>query len=355
MLNLFCKCKNLNKLPPVCFHIKHENVSAAQTIENYYAEQMFQKNQILPHLWFNYVYNVLFKRASNGNCKWFYPLPNEEKIEKNYFGQFDIDTALTKNDWQPLKITKNKDYDVFIPVAPKDENKLQFVIQGVLENLTPKNIFICSPHNIQSKITDTNITYINDNDIVDIQDKKFIGFRPNWTYQQFLKMFFKSESEYYFAIDSDTIILDNISLFKENKPIWYYGDDQKHIPYFLFNKKIFNLSKTIAHTGIGDVGLFNKKITESFLSKLGFENCKDLLEFIGPKINNIFHFSEYETYANFVNEFYPGHYLFNKLNKETHGKNVDNGENWTSLEVESAIKAAKINKKQILTLHSWKI
>ena len=143
-------------------------------------------------------------------------------------------------------------------------------------------------------------------------DKSFIKFRPNWTYQQFLKLFFRhSESEYYFALDSDTIVIKDLPLFENEHPIWYYGWRQNHFPYFLFNKNFFNLNKSLSHTGIGDLGLFNKNIIQSFLNRTGLTTPEELLKIIGPKTNVVFHFSEYETYSNFANEFYKG--LTNKF------------------------------------------
>lgn len=354
-LNLLCNCKVLNKQPPVCFHVYHDNVSAQQTIENYYCEYIFKQNNTISYFWFTYVYNVLFKRSSKVNCKWFYPLNKEEEIEKQFFKQFaKLNIAVTDN-YTINSVKKGvTDYDIFIPVAPKDENKLSYVIEGVLANLTPKNIFICSPHFIKNKIFNSNITYINDKEVLDIDDKTFITFRPNWTYQQFLKLSFQGPSDYFFALDSDTIITDKLNLFDKEQPIWFYGEPQNHFPYFLFNKFAFNFYRSLEHTGIGDLGFFNKKIIQSLFDRVNL-NQKEFLLQIGNKLNNLFHFSEYETYANFVNEFYPDLYCFKQLNKVSIGKNLDNNENWTDTEIKNHIKGAKNNNKQVITLHSWKI
>lgn len=356
LLNLFCKCKNLNKLPPVCFHIDHPNVSAQDTIENRFCEYIFKSKDIINYLWFNYVYNVLFKRQSAGQCKWYYPLQNEEQIEKQHFNQISKISKLYKKEFSQSKITSKNEYDVFIPVAPKDELKLPYVLESVFENLTPKKVYICSPHNIQNKLYTEQTVYINDKDIINITDKTFIKFRPNWTYQQFLKLFFsQGESDYFFVLDSDSILLKKINLFKDQKPIWYYGANQNHLPYFLFNKKIFNINKTLKHTGIGDTGLFNKHICNTILKYTGCKTPEELLYIIGNNLNSFYHFSEYEFYSNFVNTYYPGFYIFEQFNQYSQGRNLDNGEDWNVQAVESAIKEAKINNKTILTLHSWKI
>jgi hypothetical protein len=86
LFNLYCKCKNINKLPPVCFHIDHPNVSAQETPEHYYCTHLVtNKYKTVLDIWFSYVYNVLFKRLSNKNCKYYYPLANELELEKKFF------------------------------------------------------------------------------------------------------------------------------------------------------------------------------------------------------------------------------------------------------------------------------
>jgi hypothetical protein len=355
MFNLLCKCKNINKLPPVCFHIEHMSTSNDSTIENYYNEDIFKRNMIIGHLWFSYVQNILFKRPTVNNCKWYQPFPNEVKLEKQYFGQLD-QAQLVNPNFKKLQVTTKQDFDLFIPVAPKDEIKLHYVIEYANKHLKHKKIFVCSPHNITNKITDNNITYINDRDILDVPDRSFISFRPNWIYQQFLKLFFnQSESEYYFALDADTIITKTLSLFEDNHPIWYYGWKQNHLPYFLFNKKFFKLDKILEHTGIGDLGLFNKKIIQTFLDYTGVKTPLELLKVLGPKTNPVFHFSEYETYANFCAEFYPDLYKFKHIKQQNNGRDLNQGQTWTEEDIIQTIEKNKNSDKIILSLHSWKI
>lgn len=355
MFNLLCKCKNLNKLPPVCFHIEHNSKSINNTIENYYAEDVFKRNIVVGHLWFSYIQKVLLKRQTINGCKWYQPFPNEKQLEKQFFNQFD-QPLFVNEQFIKYKVTDKQDYDLFIPVAPKDEIKLRYVIDYANKNLQHKKIYVCSPHTITNKITDTNIQYINDKDILDITDKTVVGFRPNWTYQQFLKLFFNfGESEYFFALDSDTILLKPLPLFENKHPIWYYGWKQNHLPYFLFNKKFFNLNKSLSHTGIGDLGLFNKKIIQTFLDYTGLTTSKDLFYKIAPKTTPGFHFSEYETYANFINTFYKDLYIFKHITQTNKGRDLNIGENWTEKDIKNIIEQYKNDDKIVLSLHSWKI
>ena len=310
IFNLLSKCKIINKLPAVCFHIDHEANYNSSCIEQFYTGNMFNTNLFVSNIWFTYVYNIPMKRIKHVIEM---PLPNEKELEKHYFSQFDQNLLFDK-DFKKLDTTVSKESDLFIPLHPKDEVKLPFVIEHAAKHLNYKNIFVCSPTNITNKVTDSNIIYINDKDILDIPDTSFIKFRPNWIYQQFLKLSFNlSNNEYYFVLDADTVIMKDLPLFENNSPIWYYGGAQNHLPYFLFNKKIFNLDKSLDHTGIGDIGFFNKNIVQTFLNYTGCNSFKDLLYTIGAKTSSFFHFSEYETYANFANTYYPELYTF--LNK----------------------------------------
>ena len=356
MFHLLCKTEFINQLPPVCFHIEHSSTSSENTIENYYNEDIFKRNLIIGHLWYSYVQNILLKRPTINNCKWYQPFTNEKEIEQKHFSQLKQKTLFDPI-FKKLPITTEKKCDLFIPVAPKDEIKLQFVIEHANRHLKFNKIFVCSPHTIVNKNTDSQIVYINDKDVLDIPDKNFISFRPNWTYQQFLKMFFNlGESEYYFALDSDTIIVKDLPLFDDKEhPIWYYGWIQNHFPYFHFNQNFFNLNKSLNHTGIGDLGLFNKNITQTFLNYTGVDSAKELLLKIGSKMNVVFHFSEYETYSNFANTHYQGLYNFKYIEQENEGRDLDQGEAWSVEDIRNVIEKHTDCNKSILSLHSWKL
>ena len=355
LFKLLCSTEFVNNLPPVCFHVEHSSTSSQDSIENYYAEDVFKRNLIIGRLWFSFVQNVPLKRQTVNGCKWYQPFSNEKEIEQKHFGQLN-QNLLYNSDFKKLPITTKNDFDLFIPVAPKDEIKLPFVIEHANKHLKHNKIFICSPHTITNKISDSKISYINDKDVLDVQDKSFISFRPNWTYQQFLKLFFTfSESEYYFALDADTILIKDLQIFEDDHPIWYYGWEQNHFPYFLFNKKFFNLDKSLKHTGIGDLGLFNKNIIQTFLNYTGCESPKQLLNLVGPRTNVMFHFSEYETYANFANTHYTGLYKFKHLEQENKGRDLNQGESWSIDDIKDVIENYKNSDKSILSLHSWKI
>lgn len=246
-------------------------------------------------------------------------------------------------------------YDIFIPSAPKDQNHLPLVIRQAYKHLDFNKIYVCSPNKITNKITDSKIDYLLDDDVFSYNKQK-ITFRPNWTYQQVLKMFFnQGEQDYFLSLDCDSFILKNMNWFENEKPIWRFGWDQYHEPYFKFNKKFFNLDRSLSHTGIGDMGFFNKNICNQFLNFCGVTGKTEFLDLFCDKIDAECQFSEFEAYANFINQYYPDTYIFKKIKQENTGKRLDLGQTWGEGEVEKIIYFLQDSDVEVLQAHSWKI
>ena len=94
---------------------------------------------------------------------------------------------------------------------------------------------------------------------------------------------------------------------------------------------------------------------QTFLNYTGCQTAEELLKNIGNKTNVVFHFSEYETYANFANTHYTGLYKFKRLEQENKGRDLNQGENWSISDIKETIEKHKNSSKSILSLHSWKI
>jgi hypothetical protein len=101
--------------------------------------------------------------------------------------------------------------------------------------------------------------------------------------------------------------------------------------------------------------LFNQNIIESFLYSTGCRTPEELLKNIGGYTNSVFHFSEYETYANFVDQYYPGLYGFEHLEQLNEGRDLNQGQDWNNNDIVDIIDKASKTDKSILSIHSWKI
>lgn len=245
-------------------------------------------------------------------------------------------------------------YDIFIPCAEKDQKHLGLVISQIYECLDFNQIFVCSPNKL-TYLSDSKVNYLLDSDVFDY-DRSKITFRPNWTYQQILKMFFSyGTQDYFLSVDSDVFFLKPMKWFSEDKPIWRYGEDQLHLPYFLCNMYFLKLHRTLSHTGIGDIGFFNKNICKEILEYCNVKSPSEFLDLFSTKITATCQFSEFETYANYVNQFHPDLYKFEQVKFHKDGRRLDLGQSWGDGEIASLIQFCKNTDAEVLQAHSWKI
>lgn len=252
------------------------------------------------------------------------------------------------------------EYDIFIPCHPKDFIKLPYVLSACQKHTKASNVFVCCPEVTKDMIEslpkfDFPVQFVMDENVFPY-DKSKIGFRPNWTYQQFLKMFQTvTPSEWFLTIDCDTILMKKLEVFGNNdKPNWVCGWDQSHEPYFSVMKDL-EIDKVLSHTCIGDVGFFNKTYVADLLKHTRCSTPQKLLDMIGGSFTPTYHFSEFETYGNFVQQTYPDSYNYTRLTQRVLGRWLDAGEDhWRIPEIEKAISDAE-GKWNILNLHSYKI
>jgi hypothetical protein len=121
----------------------------------------------------------------------------------------------------------------------------------------------------------------------------------------------------------------------------------------LFLNKLFKINKSLEHTGIGDLGTFNKGIIKSFLDYCNFNNITDFYNFISGKLHLLFHLSEFELYSNFVNTHYPELYNFKRIVQHNTGKDSNLGQQWSINDIENTIRNAKNTEADILLMHTW--
>jgi hypothetical protein len=356
LCQLFGKTKTLNKLPPVLFHNDHSSTTQSESIERIYNEDIFNRDIVCKQLWFYYVYNVLLKRPTINNIKWYQPFDQEVELEKKLFsGQIDKINSPITIESNIVKIDVQKTYDVILPCAPKDVKKLPFVIESLQEHLVDKNnIIIVTPKAITPVISDSKIQYTTDKEVLNI-DPFVFNFRPNWIYQQCIKLFQNiTSTDYYLTFDVDGVLNKKMNMFEDGHPIWYYGWRQNNLPYFLFNWYMFNLEKVSNHTFIGDMCFFNKTIIKEFL-----DNCNLTVdEFIkrSAKIISLpAHLSESELYGSYVSKYHPDLYKFKPLKQFHYGKSLSTNspDGWDKDEIKNLIGKYKNSDYDIIQMHSW--
>lgn len=360
LCQLLGKTLTLNKLPAVLFHPEHESTSCTSNdILSQYNEDIFSRDLVCKQLWFRYVYDVLLKRPEVNNIKWYQPFPNEVELERKMFKDtmsagvepFEC-KVLDRELKQPAK---EKEFDVFLACAPKDNIKLKYMLRGLIQNVDGiKDIHICSPKPIPKFEADTNIYYHLDKEVLPDVDPLKWKFRPNWCFQQFLKLFQTvTSTDYYLTLDIDSVINRPMKFFEDDHPIWYTGWRQNHLPYFLFNKYMLELDKVVDHTFICDMNFFNKTIINEMMSMYNFTPSS-----FAEKSYNIMtqgcHIGEPELYGNFAEKYYPGLYKYKPAKQYHFGKDHSNDPSavpWTEQEIQELLKDKE--DYDMIQMHSW--
>jgi hypothetical protein len=215
-------------------------------------------------------------------------------------------------------------------------------------------IYLVTPNLInKSQLEKYNIEYFNDKDVLNINPMRW-KYRPNWIYQQFIKLFQNiTKNDYYFTIDADVIVNKDINMFNDNgKPIWYYGKDQNHAPYFNFQEKMLGFGRIANHTFINDTNFFNKNIIKDMLNRYKF-TVQTFIEKSYDIIDNSCYLGEPELYGNYVLKYYPDMYDIIQLKTTNMGKSQKNPFE-TVYSINEINKFINKNKEyDIIVVHSW--
>jgi len=233
-------------------------------------------------------------------------------------------------------------YDLVVLSHPKDYVKLEFCINSCLRfsNPKPEGIYIVSPDEIKSD----GIVHIHDDNAISIKKETINYRRPNWIYQQLIKLYQKfSKNEIYMCIDSDVVF---------NRPIKFSGKtffmsdrDQHHEPYFNFMKTYFAIEQPINQTFINDFMIFDKNICSIMMPKIS-QFIKDLNDYLS---SDKYLFSEFETYGNFVNTHFTGRYSFRPTKVKTVGKH----DTWSDQELKILKDLCSEMDVDLFTAHTW--
>ena len=242
---------------------------------------------------------------------------------------------------------ENQIFDVILPVAPKDAANLELCIQKVRENIRPQKIVVIAGKQVKNLIPQFKGVEFCDEDRLmknlTLEQVKRIMFdvtgsetRSNWYFQQFLKMAYayQCSHDYYLVWDSDTIPLNNIRFWQNNngeEKCLFSTHHHIHFPYFdtlntLFNGKVKRLTEK---SFIVEHMMINRKIMKELIRDIEVNDQLQGIYFF-EKILHAIHlddikyagFSEFETYGNYVLNFYPNAYAIRNLRAYRQGAMV---------------------------------
>ena len=265
------------------------------------------------------------------------------------------------------------DYEIVIPAAKKDYNKLKYVIESAQNFLVPqpKRINIIHAGHIGGA-AGTSVKLIHEEEVLNLDPNIAKGFsRPPWIYQQFLKLFQDiTEERMYLVIDSDLILNRKLELFnKESVPYFFLGVDQNHPPYFKYSDEMFGFGRVYNHSFISEIMMFDKVIIEALLMRFYFHQTgkygniiqvhqheqvrnqliKVIYEKTCDKACDGWIPADYEIYGNFVEVFNSSLYEKQKIKTNLRGKYSE----WTDTDLESYISEMKDKDYDTFTAHTW--
>lgn len=256
-------------------------------------------------------------------------------------------------DFRRTVLGKQK-FDVFLVCGTKDYVKLPYCVKAIRENIEGVDeIHLCTP----SRIDIDGTIWHDEAEVLSI-DKSRISHRPNWIYQQMLKLFQNvTTNDYYMTVDADTIINKPLSMFTEDgHPIWYVGWPQNHNQYYVYNKEMFGYDRHVDHTFLADMNFFNKNIINDMLNEFGYtvdsfiEKSYDVIK------HNTCYPSEADVYGNYFVKYHPDLYEIKSITTKMDGRQVsdlDDTQAWSEDEIRAKIESMKNVDVNTFSMHSW--
>lgn len=250
-------------------------------------------------------------------------------------------------------------FDILLVCAQKDYNKLPHVMRSIEENVFGFDRFVVIAQTLDALSfipkTQKEVVLSSDNEGLPGVDRSGWRYRPNWCFQQHLKLFQTLTSDWYLTVDCDTIFNRPIPFFNDGKPIYYTGKMQFHPPYFAFNGYMLDLIMDRNISYITDLNLFYRPMIAEMLYSNGY-TIQSFIEKSQRITDKYCHMAEPELYGRYIAKYHPTMYEDRRLVMgQSIGKLQNNIKafNYTDREIRAAIDAAKSQDYDTISLHSW--
>jgi len=227
----------------------------------------------------------------------------------------------------------NNEFDVIIPVGVKDVMLVTTNVVHINKNIKPQKIYLITSldniNKLKTKKLPDNVVLLNEDEIckdityekVDklVKNKYGKSYSGGWFFQQFLKISFaqtKYAKTYYLAWDADTIPINKITFFAEDK-ILINPKKEYNKSYFIMIKKLLNIDRQVDYSFISEHLMINTSIMNEMIQKIssrldGEPSIYDrILSFLQK--DNFNCFSEYETYGNYMALYHPNKFKLREL------------------------------------------
>jgi hypothetical protein len=242
--------------------------------------------------------------------------------------------------------------DVVICAGPKDYNKVKYTISQAKKHIKDniEKFYVISPDKIDDLINLKNVENHLDDDVLKINRSK-IKHRPHWISQQFIKMLQQvSKSDYYVILDSDAILVNDISFFEGNKKILYKARNQNHSPYFRFSQKLMGFGREYPHSLMCEVLLYDRKVCKHILERFDGDPNKFIDKSIEIITSNCYP-ADHEFHANYSWKHFRDEYVIRNINQKHHEKHNDGV--WTDTEIQNMINKFTGKNIDMFTIHTY--
>lgn len=225
-------------------------------------------------------------------------------------------------------------YNVIIPLGPNNIAQFNKLYSLFKKNLGgDKIIVLCSAKNAQFLPKD--VIFIDESTVYDGMSLKSVGDalvkyggnrkRAGWYFQQFLKMSYAMicDNRHYLIWDADTVPAKKLVFFSSDGRILFNRKEEHHTPYFETIKNIFlgevtfhdndNYPSFISEGMMIDVDVMTQMIRTI---ECNAGDSVSFWEYIIASIKDDISgsgFSEFETYGNYLLQYYPEKYKLRYL------------------------------------------
>lgn len=247
-------------------------------------------------------------------------------------------------------------YEILIPSHPKDHSKLPFVIARALQYTDAKHIHVVVPDPgvpIIKGLASANVTIHADVDVIPFDASK-IKHRPNWVYQQFIKLFQQiTGTDWYLTFCSDLFLNKPYPVFNGNQPLMVLGRSPFHIikPYIEFNLQMLNDGYMAPFNFVSDGPLYCISLVEELLTANGYTR-QSFMEKAAAISSPKCIIGDPEFYAAWVFNRRPGFYGTAKVLNAMYGK-YESGTYTTAEIVETLGRHVGDIMCDTISMHSW--
>ena len=227
-------------------------------------------------------------------------------------------------------------YSLIIVVAPSDARTLLYGLPNIQKYLPVKSIHVIGDQAVRDileagHVWNDRVRFLEEDELLgykEVQEymRELTGDeacvrRTGWYLQQFLKMKYATicDDPYYIVWDADTIPLQPITLFENNKPVFNMKDEWNPAYFDTMSRIITGLEKLEKDSFIAEHMIINVSVMRELIQeiedgyycqqaeKLPF--WKVILQSIRPQYLANSGFSEFETYGNYCMLRYPQMYV----------------------------------------------